>query len=183
MNSTEAEYRSFPDKQRRNWGQEHFELPLMIRVLGLRRGARILEVGCGRGVALPVLERLLSPARLVGVDIDPALASIARERLQLDHSRIEVVVGDLRALPFADESFDTVLDFGTCYHIARSGDALREIARVLGPGGVFATETRISQLLSHPWRSRGRSLKWRAAPSLTPLRRAILWDSRLRTGD
>ncbi|MGH7528501.1 MAG: class I SAM-dependent methyltransferase, partial [Gemmatimonadales bacterium] len=63
-----TEYRPFPNEGGRNWRQEHIEIPLMLRALRLPRGARLLEVGCGRGVALPALARHLAPARLVGLD-------------------------------------------------------------------------------------------------------------------
>ncbi|MFN2317051.1 MAG: class I SAM-dependent methyltransferase [Gemmatimonadales bacterium] len=152
----------------------------MIAALGLPQHARILEVGCGRGVALPVLEERLRPTRLVGIDIDPALLTIAGQQNQDLGAKVEVTLGDVRALPFPDADFDLVIDFGTCYHISRAGEALREIVRVLTPGGSFVTETRLSQLLSHPIRSRLRPLPWAAAPGLRRHRRALLWERRQR---
>jgi ubiquinone/menaquinone biosynthesis C-methylase UbiE len=71
-------------------------------------------------------------------------------------------------MPFADESIDIVIDFGTLYHIARSPAALDEIARVLVPGGAFVYETKASQFLSHPVRSRGRRLPAPAPRSAAP---------------
>lgn len=175
----EREYRPFPNKGGRNWRQERLEVPLLISALGLPRGARILEVGCGRGIALSALARRLAPAYLVGIDIDITLlaeANRTREIAPCPH----LVSADIRRLPFAKAAFDVVIDFGTCFHIASSADALREVARVLAPGGMFVTETKLGQLLSHPIRARGRSLPWRAAPALSPLRRAVLWQSRRR---
>jgi hypothetical protein len=63
---TLPEYQPFPNEGARNWRQEHVEIPLMVAALSLPRGARVLEVGCGRGIALPVLDRYLTPTRLVG---------------------------------------------------------------------------------------------------------------------
>jgi protein-L-isoaspartate O-methyltransferase len=69
----EAEYRPFPNEEGRNSRQTQWEIPVLVKALGLPRDARILEVGCGRGIALPVLDRLCSPRRLAGLDIDEEL--------------------------------------------------------------------------------------------------------------
>ena len=150
-------HRTFPDVPLRNTLQARMEIPLLVRLLRLTGGGRVLEVGCGRGVALPVLHELLRPRRLVGLDIDAALLEHARAAAP---AGAEVVHGDVHLLPFPAASFDLVIDFGTCYHIARPADALREIARVLRPGGRFVHETRISQLLAHPIRAGRRRLPW-----------------------
>jgi SAM-dependent methyltransferase len=168
-------YQPFPDVPRRNVWQEHLEVPVMARALRLPRGGRVLEVGCGRGVALPVLARELQPSWLVGLDADAALLRQAASRLG---RRTELVLSDVRCMPFPDAFFDLVVDFGTCYHIARPSRALGEIARVLVPGGLLAHETRLSQLLSHPLRARGRRLPWSEVPGLQACRAALLWASR-----
>ncbi|CAN5727826.1 hypothetical protein BH23GEM9_BH23GEM9_32510 [soil metagenome] len=179
--NAKSQYRAFPDVGSRNWLQEHLEIPLMLAALGLPRGVRVLEVGCGRGVALPPLLRHLAPAYLVGLDLNAALLAQAQERLLRTATRAELVLSDIRNLPFRDAAFEIVIDFGTCYHIAHPDDALREVERVLVPAGIFVTETKLSQLLSHPIRTRGRRLPWAAACRLAPLRRALLWQSRRRS--
>ena len=178
----ESEYLPFPDRERRNVFQEVLEVPLMVWALRLPVGARVLEVGCGGGVALPVLARLLQPRRLVGLDIDAPRLERARLRIRGLEARVELHAGDARELPYVDGSFDLVVDFGTCYHVARRAQALREIARVLAVGGRFVFETRASQRLSHPVRSWGRRLPWRAVPELVPERHALLWASRVKQG-
>jgi SAM-dependent methyltransferase len=76
-----------------------------------------------------------------------------------------VFEGDVRRMSFEDESFDLVVDFGTCYHVSGgvtgSRAALREVCRVLRPGGWFVDETRIAQLLAHPIRSSRRAVPGR----------------------
>lgn len=87
---------------------------------------------------------------------------------------------DVRRMSFADESFDVIVDFGTLYHIARSQAAHDEIARVLAPGGTFAYETKTSQFLSHPVRSRGCRLPAMETHGLRRRRWAMLWASRTK---
>ena len=177
---SERPYQPFPDVARRNFLQRHLEIPLMVRALGLPRGARVLEIGCGRGVGLRALSRALRPTLLVGLDVEPAFLAEAGKRLALEGLPVRLELGDVRAMPFGDASFDLVIDFGTCYHITGAAGALRQIVRVLALGGLFVSETVSSQLLSHPWRTRGRRLPWSSAPELSVVRRAILWKARRR---
>jgi ubiquinone/menaquinone biosynthesis C-methylase UbiE len=177
---TSAEYRPFPNEEGRNSRQSQLEIPAMVRALGIPSGARILEVGCGRGVALPVLDRLCGPDRLVGLDIDPELLVEAAENLREHGTAAELRVGDVRRMPFADGAFDVIVDFGTLFHIARPQAASAEIARVLAPGGMFVHETKASQLLSHPVRSHGRRLPRLEHDGLRSRRWAMLWASRTK---
>jgi len=176
--SPDFEYRPFPDVDSRNRRQQELEVPLFLSLLGVPCGARLLEVGCGRGVALAPIARQCTPARLVGLDVDQGLLDEAAGNVI--GLPVELVCGDVRDLPFADGSFDAVIDFGTTYHIGRPLDALREIARVLVPGGRFCHETPLAQALSHPVRWGGRTLPWSQVPELSHGRRALLWSCRQR---
>ena len=115
---------------------------------------------------------------MVGLDVDRELLDEAA--VNLAGLPVELVCGDVRALPFADASFDVVIDFGTTYHIGRPLGALREIARVLAPGGRFCHETPLAQALSHPWRWAGRTLPWTEIPEMGGGRRTVLWSCRMR---
>lgn len=180
--SSDDEYAPFGNVEARNGLQERIEIPLLIRALRLPRGGRILEVGCGRGVALPVLAARLKPRELVGVDVDPALVDVAARRVRDHGLNARVIEADVRSLPFEDRSFDMVIDFGTCYHVGggRVGArlALQEISRVLRRDGLFVHETRVAQRLAHPVRSFGRTLPWGGVPELVVERSAVLWSAR-----
>jgi SAM-dependent methyltransferase len=169
----------------RNGLQRRVEIPMLLRALRPPVGGRVLEVGCGRGIALPVLAERLRPASLVGVDVDPALVAIARRQMRASALDVTVLEGDVRELPFDDGSFDLVIDFGTCYHVgggvSGARAALSEIGRVLRPGGRFVHETPVAQHLAHPARSFGRRLPWTTQPALLPERRAILWSMRRKS--
>ena len=177
---SDSVYTRFPDRDARNQRQERLELPLMTRALRLPRHGDVLEVGCGRANALPGMSRLLEPRTLVGLDIDCSLLQVAQVRMSGSRVRCELVAGDVRSMPFVDESFDVIVDFGTLFHIGAPELALRDIARVLRPGGLFVHETMASQKLSHPFLSRGRRVPWELEPRLRVLRRAVLWSARER---
>lgn len=178
--SAKKEYRPFQVLAHRNAMQRHFEVPTLSRVLQLPVGVRILEVGCGPGNALGALAERCRPSLLVGLDVDSGLLAVARQTIEREGVPAALVQGDVRQLPFATESFDVVVDFGTCYHIADPELALREVERVLVRGGVFVHETPIAQLAAHPIRSFGRLLPWAAAPRLRSARTALLWSSRVK---
>jgi ubiquinone/menaquinone biosynthesis C-methylase UbiE len=177
---THQTYRPFPNKRGRNWRQQRLEIPVFTRILGLPSHAQVLEVGCGCGIGLPVIAERCRPARLVGIDIDADLLADARSA---NDGRAELLWSDVRSMPFEDGSFDVVIDFGTCYHVVRPWEALDEISRVLRVGGIFAYETPLNQLLSHPIRSGMRRLPWPATPDLVPTCNALLWAARRKQGE
>jgi SAM-dependent methyltransferase len=182
--SARDQYLPFGNVESRNGLQELIEIPLLLRALRLPRGGRVLEVGCGRGIALPALSRRLAPVELVGIDIDPLLIEAAQLRVDCANVRASLRVADVRELPFESGSFDLVIDFGTCYHVAGGTrgqrSALGEIERVLRVGGLFVHETRVAQHLAHPIRSFGRRLPWGTVSTLAPERSALLWTARRR---
>ena len=175
------DYQPFPDVARRNFIQESLEVPAMVQLLGLPQGGRVLEVGCGRGVALPPLAQALRPQLLTGVDVDEALLVDASRRVAEKSVRARLIRADVRELPFPGDSFDIVIDFGTCYHIGQPERGMREVVRVLSTGGLFVSETLSSQLLSHPFRSRRRPLPWESLPELELHRQGVLWKARRKT--
>jgi len=180
--TTAGEYQAFPEIQGRDDLQVRLEVPLLLNLLRIPAGGRLLEIGCGSGAALLELASRLQPCRVSGVDIDRGLLQGARERFANAGVHVDLYDTDVRALPFVDECFDIVIDFGTCYHIGRPLVALQEISRVLCPGGLFVHETKLSQLLAHPVRSSGRWLPWASTPQLQRYRHAMLWAARRKSG-
>jgi SAM-dependent methyltransferase len=102
-------------------------------------GMRLLDVGCGPGSITLGLAKAVGPeGEVVGVDIEPsqvAMARVAAEREQLPNVRFEVA--SIYALPFADASFDAVFAHAVLEHLARPGDALAELRRLLRTGGAL----------------------------------------------
>jgi SAM-dependent methyltransferase len=119
--------------------QRWVETPLMIGSPGTLAGKRVLEIGCGRGVGLEILLGL-GATRVTGFDLDPEMVALAEKHLAKYGERARVFVGDAAAIAASDASFDAVVDYGIIHHIPPWPQALREIVRVLAPGGTFYFE-------------------------------------------
>lgn len=97
-------------------------------------GKRVLEVGVGMGADHAEWARC-SPAYLAGIDLTEAAIRFTKARLQFAGLSSDLRVADAEALPFDAESFDTVYSWGVLHHTPEPPKAIREILRVLRPGG------------------------------------------------
>ena len=100
--------------------------------LAARAVGHVLEVAIGTGRNLP-----LYPAemKITGIDLSPAMLAIARRLAARLRRQVDLRVGDAQALPFADNTFDTVLCALSLCSIPDPAQAIGEMARVLKPGG------------------------------------------------
>jgi ubiquinone/menaquinone biosynthesis C-methylase UbiE len=109
--------------------------PWMMEVVGFDRfaGKRLLEVGVGTGTDL--LQFARGGAIVTGVDLTPRSIEIAKRRFEVCGLTGELAIGDGESLAFPDASFDVVYSFGVLHHTPDTAGAVREIHRVLKPGG------------------------------------------------
>lgn len=126
----------------------------------------ILEVGAGTGLNLPHYERA---TRVVAVEPDASMARQLHKRVLNAAVPVEVVTGSAESLPFADESFDTVVVTFVFCSVEDPAGALAEVRRVLRPGGRLV-------LLEHV-RGEGRVERWQNR--LTPLHRKLAGNCHL----
>jgi ubiquinone/menaquinone biosynthesis C-methylase UbiE len=94
---------------------------------------RVLEIGVGSGLNLPFYSRNVE--RLVGLDPSSKLLSMVRRNLKRNASPIELIEGSAEAIPLQTNSVDTVVITWTLCSIPDADRALREMHRVLRPGG------------------------------------------------
>ncbi|MDA0991774.1 MAG: class I SAM-dependent methyltransferase, partial [Verrucomicrobia bacterium] len=114
------ESRSFQD---RYYGYTHFA------------GRRVLDVGSGNGY---ILSRYARAGAIVdGVDITPAAVDLCRSRFDCEGLQGTFQEADAQQLPFADDTFDCVCSMGVLHHVPDTAAAVREIFRVLRPGGAL----------------------------------------------
>ena len=109
-----------------------------LALLNLAPGERVLEVGCGTGVFLPALAAAVGPdGQVVGLDHNPGFLEEARQRAITAgvSTLVTLEVADAMRLPFPDASFDAAHVERVLMHLADPDAALREMRRVLRPGG------------------------------------------------
>jgi len=128
-------------------------------------GKDVLEIGVGMGADHLRWARE-QPRRLIGVDLTPRAVAFTRERLALNGFEPRVLVADAETLPFPDASFEMVYSWGVLHHSPDPARAIREVHRVLRPGGRacimiyqrhalvgYMLWARYAFLAGKPWRS------------------------------
>jgi SAM-dependent methyltransferase len=130
-------------REERHWwyaGMRRVALAVLGHVLDGRRGLRILDAGCGTGGTTVQLRRF---GEVVGVDLAWEALEPARGR-----GLNRLARGSVEQLPFRDGAFDAATSFEVVYHLGVANDALalKEIRRVLKPGGLF-----LLRVPAHDW--------------------------------
>ena len=110
--------------------------PRVVELAALRPPLRVLDVACGTGLVARLAATAVGvDGRVAALDVNPAMLAVASELPAVEGAPIEWVEGDAQSLPFAEASFDVVCcQLGLQFFPDREG-ALREMKRVLVPGG------------------------------------------------
>ncbi len=146
-----------------------------VAELGLREGDRVLDAGCGTGRALPPLRAAVGASgTVVGADLTPAMlqAAVRAGRDQNGH----LLLADVGALPLRSGVFDAVFAAGLIAHLPQPSQNLRELRRVVRPGGLLALFHPIGRAALAA--RQGRQLTpgdLRAEPNLRPLLAGSGW--------
>ncbi|MCK1362778.1 class I SAM-dependent methyltransferase [Bradyrhizobium sp. 199] len=139
-------FAGFKAVQKEAWSlftpMEVFTTPSAARLVSFAEvatGQRLLDVGCGTGVAAITAAR--RGAKVRGLDLSPVLIERAREHAQLANLDLDFAEGDAESLPYGDNEFDVVLSqFGHMF-APRPDVAIGEMLRVLKPSGTIAFST------------------------------------------
>ena len=170
-------------------GRKAGKLILRERILNSipwRGDEQVLDVGCGRGQLLVGAAKRLQTGRAVGVDFWPQMehnhngaeAAMENARIEGVAERVELKNADARELPLPDASVDVVISSLAIQNIAEAAGregAIREMARVLKPGGQLAlADTRYTQEYEQILRSLGWEQPQCLSPGFIPGTRARL---------
>jgi len=114
---------------------QHYCLPSFsksIQIIDLYQDSRLLDVGCGTGIFLKILEKKYPSAQLNGIDPNQAMLAKASEKLS---SKVDLELGSAESLPYDSQSFDWLVLSNCLGHIKNQEVALSEAHRVLKDDG------------------------------------------------
>lgn len=110
---------------------------MMIEALKLKEGDKVLDIGCGDGFFLHLMSNLGLKLNLIGIDYDRQ--GLMRAEKNLESSSVKIKQADLmKQLPFKDNTFSSAIMSEVAEHLPDDKKGLREVYRVLKPGGRLA---------------------------------------------
>lgn len=132
----------------RSFVQRKKEAAMFEKLGGKTAGRKVLEIGCGRGVGTEIIFERFGAGEVHAFDLDPQMIELAEKRLtKFPAEKLRVFVGDAERIEAPDNSYDAVFDFGIIHHIPHWQASIKEVARVLKPGGRFYFEEVTQQAL------------------------------------
>jgi len=163
----------------RAWVQRR-EIAFFEKTRPLPAGSLCLEIGCGRGKGVELIQRAFHPRRVDALDIDLLMIRLAKKRFAGKEQGFSFFhVADAQDLPYPDGCMNAVFNFGIIHHLEDWEKGIREISRVLLPGGLFYFEEiypplyanfLFRRLVDHPTENRFHGEQFRAALSAQGLR-------------
>lgn len=125
-----------------------------LNTAGIEKGMKVLDIGSGAGdVALTLAEFVGNDGAVVGVDVNAEILETARSRAETAGiTNVEFIAGDARTLDLPDD-FDAIVGRLVLMYMADPGDALKQLATRLRPGGIVAfqeIELTFYRALAHP---------------------------------
>ncbi len=111
-----------------------------ISLLAIKPTDSILEIGFGAGRAIELMAAQAPSGYIAGIDLSHAMLHTASSRnaKAIKAGLVELKYGDVAALPFQDQQFDKLLSIHSLYFWPERADIMKELARVLKPGGMLA---------------------------------------------
>lgn len=108
--------------------------PVLLEKLSHIPFQSALDLGCGTGEMLKLILQEDTHKELCGIDLSEKMLAVAKSKLP---EQVKLILGDSESLPFSDNAFDVVYCNDSFHHYPAPQNVLREVYRVLKPGGTF----------------------------------------------
>lgn len=122
----------------RTFIQEKYEVNILRKMSAIKNIENALEIGCGNGNGTKLIKKYFSAKNIIAIDLDKKMINIALKRNS--DTSVTFKVMDAAKLDFPDNYFDAVFDLGVIHHISEWKNCIKEVHRVLKPGGEFILE-------------------------------------------
>lgn len=110
-----------------------------LSFVDIKDKVNILDIGCGGGKAINIMSSLSKAQKIIGIDYSEDMVQFANDfnRDLVNQGLVEITHGDVSSLPFLSDTFDLITAFETYYFWPSLIENLKEVRRVLKPGGTF----------------------------------------------
>jgi ubiquinone/menaquinone biosynthesis C-methylase UbiE len=109
---------------------------------------RLLDIGCGQGLAFGLLGEHFRPQSIIGVDVDSRTLAKAEQHRSQWRCDVQLLRSSVTRLELADGCIDTVFCHQLLHHVADQESALRELYRILAPGGILLASESCSPFIN-----------------------------------
>ena len=118
--------------------QDKIEARRLRALSSLSKNKVVLEIGCGNGTGTKLIKKYFSPKKIEAIDLDPRMIRKAKKKIK--DPTISFKVASATKLPYKNNQFDAVIEFGIIHHIPNWKDCLKELKRVTKPNGELIIE-------------------------------------------
>ncbi|GHV23632.1 ubiquinone biosynthesis protein UbiE [Spirochaetia bacterium] len=112
------------------------KLELMLRLLYIKEGDTVLDVGTGTGVIIPLLQKFTNAENIYAIDAAEKMIEAAKKKFA--DTKVNFVIGDVLDYPFNDEQFDHIVCYSVFPHFDNKPLAIARFAKILKPGGFLS---------------------------------------------
>ncbi len=137
MNERRAYFESFADEWDKMFTAQDLEvLEFLVDSFAIKKGHRVVDLGCGTGVLFDLLRRKVGEKGMV-VGVDFSTRMLHKAKMNFPFPNIIAIDGDVEDMPLRSDFFDIAISFAAFAHFSRQETVITEAARILKPGGSF----------------------------------------------
>ena len=119
----------YSERKTNYFGETVSDASFIIKILDMKKEDVVLDIGAGPGAHLEDIRRKINGVKCIGIEISE---TAIKKKLSKE---LDIRPGDMRKMPFENESFDKIFSLGTVEHVPETEQVLREIYRVLKKNG------------------------------------------------
>ena len=128
----------FFDERAKGWDEyakhDETKIELILDRIGINKGDKILDVGCGNGILTPfLLKRITSTGSILAIDVSPKMIEVARSKYA--HKNVTFICDDIQTMHLDPTQFNVIIFYSMFPHIDNKRRVISRCARFLSPGG------------------------------------------------